>query len=207
MRLDNSAGNGKSKTCSGVSCAPFRLSSPADLEDPGQVVILDASAPVGDGEPGPAIGGAPGTDPDLPVLARVANGIADEIRQGAGEFVAIALHRKAIGVVGHIEDQVDMAPAGMLPSLTHDVVGQLDQAQRTASLCPTGRPSVEPGQLEEITHQTIHPVHGLAHLTKGRILILDHPVLKALGERPEAGQRSAQVVGHERHQLTTALLH
>ena len=62
-----------------------------------------------------------------------------------------------------------------------------------------------PGQLEQVTDQTVHSLDGDAHLAQGRVLILDHPVLEALSQGPESGQRGTQVVGHEGHQLPSAL--
>jgi len=57
------------------------------------------------------------------MLAGVADGVADEVGQGPRKLVPIALHRKPIGLVGHVQDEVDMPTPGLLASLTHDVVG------------------------------------------------------------------------------------
>ena len=144
MRLDYSPGYGKPKACSGVFCAPFRFASPADLEDPGQVVVVDASTLVSDGEPRPAIGSPPRADLDPPLCGGVADGVADESGEGTGELVTIALHGKAIGVVGDVQDEFYLLAPGMFASLTYDVVGQLDQAQWASGLCLRSRRGIEP---------------------------------------------------------------
>src|SRR5450631_3055424 len=99
-----------------------------------------------------------------------------------------------------------MPTSRVLSSLSYDVVGYLDHAHRAALQSRLYRSCVEPGQLEEVIHQTIHPLDGLANLSQGGILIVDHAVLKALRQCPEPGKRGAQVVRHEGHQFTSALL-
>ena len=144
MRLDHPTGNGQPKSGSGVGRAAFGLSSPTDLKDTCQVVVLDTSTLVGYGETRPAVRCPPRADQNLPVLLGVTHRVTNEIGQGPRKLLSIALHRKAIGVVGHIQDEVDIAPPGMLARLTHDVVGQFDQAQRAALLGWLSRSSIEP---------------------------------------------------------------
>ena len=83
VRLNDATGNRESKSRPGVTCA-LGFSSPTDLEDPCQLVVGDASAAVGDGEPSPTLGCPSCADQNLPVLAGVADGVADEIGQRAG---------------------------------------------------------------------------------------------------------------------------
>lgn len=144
MRLDHATGDGQPKAGSGVIRAALELTSPTDLEDPRQVVVADTSAPVGHGESRPAVGRPLRADQDLPVLTGVPDGVADKIGQGAGKLVSTALHSKPIGIVGQLQDELDIAPSRMLASLPHDVIDQLDEAQRAASLWWPGRSGIEP---------------------------------------------------------------
>ena len=83
VRLNDATGNGESKSRPGVTCA-LGFSSPTDLEDPCQLVVGDASAAVGDGESSPTVRFPSCAYQDLPILAGVADGVADEIGQRAG---------------------------------------------------------------------------------------------------------------------------
>lgn len=108
MRPHHATSYGKPQTCSNLLCAPLRFASPSDIEDPDENVVLDASTPVGHFDACPAIGCPPRADQNLPVHVRVADRVAHEIRQSARELVTIALHGRAIRIIGHMYHKVHM---------------------------------------------------------------------------------------------------
>ncbi len=105
-------------------------------------------------------------------------------------------------VAVHLDAQCDTAQPRVLVGLAHDVLGDLAQAHRHPRL-PAG-PVADPRQLEQVVDEPRHAVHGHADLGQRRRHVVDDPVLDALGQRPQAGQRRAQVVRHEGHELAAA---
>ena len=134
MRLNHATSYGEPKTCAGRFRTPLWFATPSDVEDPGEIVVLDASTPVGHIDACPAIWCPPRADQNLAVHVRMADRVAHEIRQSAGELVAIALHGKAIRIIDHVYHKVYMPLPGMFASLTDNVVGKLDETQRASGL-------------------------------------------------------------------------
>ena len=87
----------------------------------------------------------------------------------------------AVGFGGHVADQLGQR---------HQHVG-----------LGLPRALLDAGQCEEVVHQHGHPRHRAPHLRHGAGDVVDHPVLQTLGQRPQSGQRGAQIVGHEADQL------
>ena len=66
--------------------------------------------------------------------------------------------------------------------------------------------TLHPRQLEQVVDQVRHPAHRGAEVCQGPRYVGDHAVLEPLGQGPQPGQRSPQVVGHEADQLAARVL-
>ena len=130
--------------------------------------------------------------------------VRDQVGHRSGELVAVGRHRQPFGRC-RAGPRRSCTPArrGRCLQLGHHVVDDLDHRHQ-----PPGsrhRAGAQPGQLEQVVHQAGHPVDSHLQLAQCRRHVCDHVVLERLGQSADSGQRGAQVVRHERDQLTPGL--
>ena len=159
----------------------------------------DAHAGIADVEPEAAVA-EPGTHGDAAV-GGVGNGIFDEVAEYLAECGRIRVGRRRAG--RNVGDEPKSLRGRRVARSGEDVAHHRGDVHASHVWPPTT--ALDPRQIEQVVHDTLHPSRVLANrLDEAPALVGRDPLVEqGLGEPDDGGKRRLELVAHVRHEVAS----